>query len=186
MPDSIVTLALNVLANQLTAVEGSGAATNLSALNFVNSDDVPYWRGLNLVGPPAFARFATKQSNPWQRFFEELWEVPVKQLIGSSSTGVVYILPTDTEINGESDINATPRYNRAISVEVIAVWLDEGSSGEYEQLIDALFQDALQDPTLGSNITFFRWISTERLRPRGIGLAGVRLSFLMDYFVAVP
>lgn len=180
---SAVDNALVVLSNQLTSTGDGGKATNLSALNLLNGSGIPYWRGTTSA---PYNRFETRKSNPWQRFFEELWEVPVKLLTGTTSTGVIFIFPTGTETNGENDINNGMRYTRSIPVDVVGVWLDEGAPDEYEDLVDAMVKDSLQDPTLGNNITFFRWNNLERLRPRGNGLAGARLSFLMDYSIAVP
>ena len=180
---SNVTSALGVLATNLTPLEAGGRATSLSALNYNNSGGTPYWRGSNVAG---YKRFSTYNSNPWRRFFGELWEVPVKNLIGETSTGAVYIYPAGAESDGENNINNSKRYIRSIPVDVIGVWLDEGTSSQYEDLIDAMLKDALQDPTLGNYITFLRWKAVEPLNPSGIGVVGCRLSLLMDYSVAVP
>jgi len=181
MPSSPVIDAINNLALALSPLTYTGGrATNLSTLQFGSS--VPYYFLGNTVGSQL--KYQVKQYDQWARFFEELWEVPPSNLIGTNSTGVIYILPTGSESDGEANINRVMKYDRRIPISVIAVWLHEGTPDEYEQISDAIFKDACQDHTLGDKVTALRWRSLERLHPNDVGVAGVILTFDMDLFMA--
>ena len=158
--------ALNVFKGYLTPIGAGGSAVNLSAFNKA------YFSGT------VTKRYAVKDG--FARFFDQAWEVPITDLDGSVSTGVIYIIPKD-EINREINENYNSmKWYRDISVDVVVVFFDEGTRSEYEDLIFAVFKVALKDPTLTNNILYAKLNSISRERPPATGLIIVTLNFSFE------
>ena len=158
--------ALDKLKGYLTSTVDGGSASNLSAI------DYSYFSGSDAncyVVKDGFARF-----------FDQAWEVPITDLDGSTSTGIIYIIPK-SEANREINENYNSlKWYRNVFVDVVICFLDEGTREQYEEIIFAAFKDALQNPSFDKTILWAKLNSIVRERPPKTGLVVITMEFNLE------
>lgn len=162
---------IQTLQNFLTPVADGGLAANLS---FV---DEPYFNG----GPGAGTRYTTELLHA--RFFNQDWEVPISNLEGTTSTGILYIYTKPGEDNEKKNINDPQmRYRRKIPLGVAMVTLHEGTVVEYEEIFEALLKDALQNVSMNRRALILDLDGIDRMRPeqQGIQVTHFRFSLTVE------